>query len=140
MTPLIQLFSLSYTLAMALCISVSIYCAVLCLVAQPCPTLCDLIDCSPPGSSVLEDSQGKTTGVGFHALFQVIFLTQRLNPGLPHCSRFCAIWAARKAHVYMLNWIIYNKIPVYFSFWYFLCYIPFSIFYWPFCFNNPHSS
>ena len=25
---------------------------VLCLVAQPCPTLCDPIDCSPPGSSV----------------------------------------------------------------------------------------
>ena len=24
---------------------------VLCLVAQPCPTLCDPMDCSPPGSS-----------------------------------------------------------------------------------------
>ena len=38
---------------MALCISMSIYCAMLCLVAQPCPTLCDLMDCSPPCSSVL---------------------------------------------------------------------------------------
>ena len=27
-------------------------CAVLCLVAQSCPTLCDPMDCSPPGSSV----------------------------------------------------------------------------------------
>ena len=27
--------------------------AVLCLVAQSCPTLCDFMDCSPPGSSVL---------------------------------------------------------------------------------------
>ena len=26
--------------------------AVLCLVALLCPTLCDLLDCSPPGSSV----------------------------------------------------------------------------------------
>ena len=26
--------------------------AVLCLVAQSCPTLCDPMDCSPPGSSV----------------------------------------------------------------------------------------
>ena len=24
----------------------------MCLVAQSCPTLCDLVDCSPPGSSV----------------------------------------------------------------------------------------
>ena len=27
-------------------------CAVLCLVTQSCPTLCDPMDCSPPGSSV----------------------------------------------------------------------------------------
>ena len=27
-------------------------CTVLCLVAQSCPTLCDSMDCSPPGSSV----------------------------------------------------------------------------------------
>ena len=27
-------------------------CAVLCLVAQSCPTLCDPMDCTPPGSSV----------------------------------------------------------------------------------------
>ena len=26
--------------------------AVLCLVAQSCPTLCDPMDCNPPGSSV----------------------------------------------------------------------------------------
>ena len=38
--------------------------AVLCLVAQSCPTLCDPMDCSPPGSSVHEGSPGKSTGVG----------------------------------------------------------------------------
>ena len=57
---------------------------VLCLVTQPCPTLCDPMDCSPPGSSVHEDSPGKNTGVSCHALLQGIFPTQGLNPGLPH--------------------------------------------------------
>ena len=33
-------------------------------VAQSCPTLCDPRDCSPPGSSVCEDSPGKNIGVG----------------------------------------------------------------------------
>ena len=58
----------------------------MCLAAQPCPTLCNLMDCSPPGSSVLGDSPGKNTEVGCHALLQGIFPTQRLNPGLPHCK------------------------------------------------------
>ena len=35
----------------------SLYCAVLCLVVQLSPTLCDPMDCSPPGSSVHEISQ-----------------------------------------------------------------------------------
>ena len=60
-------------------------CAVLCLVTQSCPTLCNLMDCSPPGSSVHGDSPGKNTGVGCNALLQGIFPTQGLNPGLPHC-------------------------------------------------------
>ena len=36
---------------------------VLCLVAHLCPTLCDPMDCGPPGSSVLGDSPGKNAGV-----------------------------------------------------------------------------
>ena len=44
----------------------------------PCSTLCDPMDGSPPGSSVL-DFPGKNTGVGCHALLQGIFLTQELN-------------------------------------------------------------
>ena len=51
---------------------------------QSCPTLCDPLDCSPPGSPVLGCSPGKTTGVSCHALLQRIFLTQRLNPHLLH--------------------------------------------------------
>ena len=57
----------------------------LCLVAQLCLTLCDLMDCSPPGSSVHGNSPGKNTGVGCHALFQGIVPTQGLNPGPLNC-------------------------------------------------------
>ena len=57
----------------------------LCLVTQLCPTLCDPIDWSLQGSSVLGDSPGKNTGVGCHALLQGIFPTQGWNLGLPYC-------------------------------------------------------
>ena len=36
----------------------------MCLVTQSCLTLCDAMDCSPPGSSVHGDYPGKNTGVG----------------------------------------------------------------------------
>ena len=49
---------------------------------QLCPTLCDLMDCSPPGSAVHGDSPGKNTGVGCHALLQEIFPTQGWNSHL----------------------------------------------------------
>ena len=58
----------------------------LCLVA-PVITLCDRMDCSPPGSSVHVDSSGKNTGVGCRTLFQGIFPTQGSNPGLAHCRQ-----------------------------------------------------
>ena len=53
-------------------------CAV-CLVAQSCPTLCNPVDCSLPGSSVHGDSLDKKTGMSCHALPQGIFATQRWN-------------------------------------------------------------
>ena len=59
--------------------------AMLCLVAQLCPTLCNPVDCSPSGSSVHGDSPGKNAEVGCHALLLGIFPTNRSNPGLPHC-------------------------------------------------------
>ena len=45
---------------------------------QSYPTLCDPMDCSPPGSSVPWDSPGKNTGVGCHFLLQGIF--PRIEP------------------------------------------------------------
>ena len=61
--------------------------SVLCLVAQSCPTICDAMDSSPPGSSVHGDSPGKNTGVGGHAFLQGIFTAQGSNSGLLHCRR-----------------------------------------------------
>ena len=59
----------------------------LCLVTQSCPTLCDPMDCGPPGSSVHEDSPVKNSRVGCHALLQGIFPTQGSNSVLPHCRQ-----------------------------------------------------
>ena len=61
------------------------YCAVLGLVTQSCPTLCNSMNCSPSGSSVHGASAGKNTGVGCHALLWGIFPTQGSNLGLLHC-------------------------------------------------------
>ena len=47
-----------------------------CSVAQSCPTPCNPMDCSPPGSSCPWDSPGKNTAVGCHAFLQGIFPTQ----------------------------------------------------------------
>ena len=49
---------------------------------QSCPTLCNPMDCSPPGSSVPGISPGKNTGVGCYVLLQGIFLTEGLNLSL----------------------------------------------------------
>ena len=46
---------------------------------QSCPTLCDSMDCSPPGSSVHGESPDRTTGVGCYAFLQGIFPTQIAN-------------------------------------------------------------
>ena len=57
---------------------------VLCWVTQSCPTVCEPLDCSLPGSPLHGDSPGKDTGVGFHALLQGIFPNQEDQPlGIP---------------------------------------------------------
>ena len=56
----------------------------MCLFAESCPTLCNPVDDSPPGSFVHGHFPGKNTGVGCYALLQRIFPTQGLNPGLTH--------------------------------------------------------
>ena len=86
------------------------YCAV-CLVAQSCPTLCNLMDSSPPGSSVYGDSPGKNIGVGCHALLQGIF------PAQISCiaGGFFTMWAARKTLTIVAsdNFLKVNIFPLY---------------------------
>ena len=54
-----------------------------CLVAQSCPTLCNPVDSSLPGSSVHEDSPGKNTGLGCHALLQGNLPNPGIEPRTP---------------------------------------------------------
>ena len=82
-------FTCSKILHLKLLIKASTHAIYICMHAcmyakslQSCPTLCDPMDCSPPGSSVHGDSPGKGTGVGCHALLQGIFLTQGSNLSL----------------------------------------------------------
>ena len=81
-------------------------CAVLCLVIQSCPTLCDPMDCSPPGSSVCGDSPGQNTAVGSLALLQGIFPTQGLNLGLPHCWQILYCLSHQRSS-WILEWVAY---------------------------------
>ena len=75
-------------------------CAVLCLVAQLCLTLCDPMDCSPPGSSVHEDSPGKNIRVGCHAPLR------GLNPGLPLCRQII-YHLSHERRPRTLEWVVY---------------------------------
>ena len=84
----------------------AVLCAVLCLVAQSCPTLCDPMDCSLPGSSVHLDSLGRNTVVGCHALLQGIFPTQGSNPGLPHCRQILYQMSHQGSPI-ILEWVAY---------------------------------
>ena len=76
------------------------------LVTQSCLTLHDLMDCSPPGSSVHNDSPGKNTGVGCHALLQGVFPTKGVNVGLPPCRRILH-HLSHKGSPRILEWVAY---------------------------------
>ena len=82
-------------------------CALLCLVDQSCPTLCDPMDCSPPGSSVHGDSPGKNTPLECcHALLQGIFPTQGSNPRLPLCRQILYP-LSHQGSPRILEWVAY---------------------------------
>ena len=80
--------------------------AVLCLVIQFCPTLCDPMNCSLPGSTVHGDSPGKDAGVGCHALLQGIFPTKGWNPGLLLC-RWILYCLNHQGSPRILEWVAY---------------------------------
>ena len=79
---------------------------------QSCPTLCNPMDCSPSGSSVYEDSPGKNTGMGCHALLQGIFLTQVSNPHLLCLLHWqaCSLSAFWEAHEEVHSMILSQRL------------------------------
>ena len=95
------------------------------LLAQLCPTLCNPMDCSLPGSSV-HDSPGKNTPVGCHSLLQGIFPIQRLNlhllcllywqagslplvpPGKP---KYCDIMIYNKKYLFAFHICLWRRVP-----------------------------
>ena len=75
-------------------------------VTQSCPTLCDPMDCSLPGSSVHGDSPDNKTEVSYHSHLQGIFPTQGSNPGLQHCRQI--LYQLRhKGSPRILEWVAY---------------------------------
>ena len=68
-------------------------------VTQLCLTLCDPINC-------LWNSLGQNTTVVGLSLLQGIFLTQGLNPGLPHC-RHILYQLSHKGSPRILEWAAY---------------------------------
>ena len=75
----------------------SCLCAVLCLVAQSCPTLWDPMDCSPSGSSVHQDSPGKNTGVGCMPSTRGSSQPRNQTQVSRTASGFLTLWATREA-------------------------------------------
>ena len=86
----------------------SILCTVCLLysVAQACPTLCDPMDCSLPGSFVHVGSPGMNTGGVCHALLQGIFPAQGSNPGLLHC-KWILYHLSHQGSPRILKWVAY---------------------------------
>ena len=66
------------------CVCVCTHACMYVLVAQSCPTLCDPMNCSLPGSSVHGIFQARILEWAAIPSLQGIFPTQGSNPGLPH--------------------------------------------------------
>ena len=80
-------------------------CALLYFVTQSCLTLCDPMHCSPPGSSVHEDSPGKNTGVGCHSLPGGL-PNPEIKPMFPNC-RWILYHLSHQGSPRILEWIAY---------------------------------
>ena len=63
------------------CVSLRV-CVCVCTCNQSCSTLCDPMNCSPPGSSVHGDSSGKNSRAHCHFLLQGDLPDQGSNPSL----------------------------------------------------------
>ena len=92
------------------------------LVAQLYLTLCNPMDCNPPGFSIHWNFPGKNTIVGWHSLLQEIFLTQRLNLGLLLCRQilYCLShqgspilpWLGDEIEVLTWTWLYFSMLEI----------------------------
>ena len=78
----------------------------MCLVAQLCPALCNLIDCSLAGSLSIGILQARTLEWVANAHLQGIFPTQGSNSGLPHCRQIL-YQLSLKGSPRILEWVAY---------------------------------
>ena len=69
------------------------------LVIQSCLTLCDSMDCSPPGSSVQGDSPSKNTGVGCHTLPPGDLSNPGIEPRSPTLQADALLLSHQRSHV-----------------------------------------
>ena len=91
-------------------------------VAQSCLTLPDPMDCSPPGSSIHGIFQERI--LERVVISQEIFLTQGLNPGVPHCRQMLYHLSHHLSYATHWHRIIYlfckiNKLILYYLYFQF---------------------
>ena len=72
--------------------------------SESCSVVSDSLQ--PHGLYSPWNSPGQNTGVSSFSLLQVIFPTQRLNLGLPHCRRFL-YQLSHKGSPRILQWVAY---------------------------------
>ena len=81
---------------------------VVCLIAQSCLTLCDPMDCSPPGSSVHGILQVRILEWVARLSPRGIFPMQRPNSGLPHC-RWILYQQSHQGSPRKLEWVAFSR-------------------------------
>ena len=67
---------------------------------------CDLMDCSPPDSSVRGDFSRQEHWSGLPLQIQGIFPTQESNPGLPQCRRIL-YYLSHQGSLYCIADVLY---------------------------------
>ena len=78
-----------------------LYYSYVCLVAQSYPTLCDFLDCSPPGGFCRPEYWSELPRP-----IQGIFPTQGSNPGLPYCRQIL-YHLSHQGNLRILEWVAY---------------------------------
>ena len=86
-------------------------CVCACLVTQSCPTLCNPMDCSPPGSFVHGDSQGKNPRVGCPTSSRQSSQPRDQTQVFHIASGFFTSWATREAPGFFLEIPIQTVYP-----------------------------